>query len=118
VRALCDHQSAALILTSQMVTDGALIADVVRAGVPVVQAIRRVPGLAADFVGIDDRAGAREAARHVVEAGHREIAILAGPGGSSASAERTYGFLEVLAEEGIEPRPDRMAECRLTGTVG
>jgi LacI family transcriptional regulator len=118
VRALCDHQSAALILTSQMVTDGALIADVVRAGVPVVQAIRRVPGLAADFVGIDDRAGAREAARHVVEAGHREIAILAGPGGSSASAERTYGFLEVLAEEGIEPRPDRMAECRLTVAAG
>ena len=114
VRALCDHQSAALIFTSLMVTDGALIADVVPAGVPIVQTIRRVPGLAADFVGIDDRAGAREAAQHLVDAGHREIALLTGPSRSSASAERMRGFLEVLAEAGVEPGPDRIVECRLT----
>ncbi|MGH3001111.1 MAG: LacI family DNA-binding transcriptional regulator [Gaiellaceae bacterium] len=118
VRALCDHQAATLIFTSLMVTDGALIADVVPPGVPIVQTIRRVPGLAADFVGIDDRAGAREAARHLVDAGHREIALLTGPSGSSASAERTQGFLEVLAEAGIEPGPERIVECRLTVEAG
>jgi LacI family transcriptional regulator len=118
VRALCDHQSAALIFTSLMVTDGPLIADIVPAGVPIVQVIRRVAGLAADFVGIDDRAGAREAARHLVDAGHREIAVLTGPSGSSASAERTQGFLEVLAESALELEPDRVVECRLTVAAG
>ena len=118
VRALCDHQAAALIFTSLLVTDGPLIAEVVPAGVPVVQTIRRVPGLAADFVGIDDRAGAREAAMHLVEAGHREVALLTGPRGSSASAERTQGFLEVLIAAGLEPGPERIVECRLTVGAG
>jgi LacI family transcriptional regulator len=118
VRALCDHQSAALIFTSLMMSDGPLIADVVPVGVPVVQTIRRVPGLDADFVGIDDRAGAREAATHLVDCGHSDVALLTGPSSSSASAERTQGFLEVLAEAGIEPGADRIVECRLTVASG
>lgn len=118
VRALCDHQSAALIFTSLMVNDGPLIADVVPAGVPIVQTIRRVPGLAADFVGIDDRAGAREAAQHLVDGGHRDVALLTGPGRSSASTERTAGFLDVLGEAGIEPGADRVVECMLTVDSG
>lgn len=118
VRALCDHQAAALVFTSLLVTDGPLIAEVVPAGVPVVQVVRRVPGLAADFVGIDDRAGAREAAQHLVDAGHREIALLTGPSASSASAERTQGYLDVLADAGILPAPERVIECRLTVAAG
>lgn len=118
VRALCDHQCAALIFTSLMVTDGPLIADVVPAEVPVVQTVRRVPGLEADFVGIDDRGGAREAARHLVELGHRDVAMLIGPLGSSASSERAAGFREVLADGGLQPDPDRVVECHLTVDAG
>jgi LacI family transcriptional regulator len=101
-----------------MVSDGPLIEAIVPPGVPIVQTIRRVPGLAADFVGIDDRAGAREAAAHLVESGHGSFALLTGPGGSSASAERTQGFLEVLAAAGAEPPPERIVECRLTVDSG
>jgi len=118
VRVLCDHRCAALLFTSLMVTDGPLITDVVPAEVPLVQVVRRVPGLEADFVGIDDRAGAREAARHLVDLGHRDVAILIGPLGSSASRERSRGFLETLAEAGLEPGPDRVAECQLTVDAG
>lgn len=118
VRALCDHQCAALIFTSLMVTDGPLILDVVPAGVPMVQTVRRVPGLPADFVGIDDRAGARELARHLVDLGHRDIAVLSGPSLSSASQDRTAGFREVLDEAGLTPPDDRVLECRLTLDAG
>lgn len=118
VRTLCDHQCAALIFTSLLASDGPLIADVVPADVPLVQAVRRASGLAADFVGIDDRAGAREAARHLLELGHREIALLAGPPGSSASCERALGFRETLAAEGLEPDADRVVECQLTVDAG
>lgn len=118
VRALCDHQAAALIFTSLTAGDGPLLADVVPAEVPIVQTVRRIAGLAADYVGIDDRAGAREAARHLVELGHRDVAVLAGPHESSASSDRTLGFDEVLAEAGIEPDDRRRVECQLTVESG
>lgn len=118
VRALCDHQCAALIFTSLTVWDGPLIAQVVPGEVPIVQTVRRIPGLAADFVGIDDRAGAREAASHLVELGHTDVALLTGPLASSASQDRAAGFRDVLAEAGIEPDDDRVVECRLTVDSG
>ena len=118
VRALCDHQCAALVFTSLKVADGPLIADVVPASVPIVQTVRRAPGLAADFVGIDDRGGAREAAQHIVDLGHRDIAVLSGPSFSSASLERTAGFGDVLDSAGLAPPPERMIECRLTVDSG
>ena len=118
VQALCDHQCGALVFTSLVVSDGPLLADVVPAHMPIVQTVRRIPGIRADFVGIDDRAGAREAAQHLVELGHRDVAVLAGPSASSASSERTAGFLETLAEAGIAPSPESVLECSLTVDAG
>lgn len=118
VRALCDHQCAALIFTSLKVGDGPLILDVVPPSVPIVQTVRRVPSLAADFIGIDDRAGAREAAQHLVDLGHRDIAVLSGPAFSSASQERLAGFGDVLDSAGLMPPPARISECRLTVDAG
>jgi LacI family transcriptional regulator len=118
VRALCDQQCAALIFTSLVVSDGPLLADVVPFEVPIVQTVRRIPGLAADFVGIDDRAGARKAAAHLIELGHRDIALLPGPQVSSASHDRLLGFRETLADAGIEPAPERVLECQLTVDSG
>lgn len=118
VQALCDHQCGALIFTSLVVSDGPLLADVVPSDLPIVQTVRRIPGIRADFVGIDDRAGAREAAQHLVDLGHRDLAVLAGPSASSASSERTAGFREALAEAGIELEPESVIECSLTLEAG
>ncbi len=55
----------------------------------------------------DDRAGGRDAVRLLVEAGHRRIAYvdLDEPERPVASGLRHEGYLEVLAEAGIEPDP-------------
>jgi LacI family transcriptional regulator len=118
VRALCDHQCAALIFTSLVISDGPLLADAVPPDVPIVQTVRRIPGLDADFVGIDDRAGARQAAQHLVELGHRNVAVLSGPMESSASTDRVAGYREALGEAGIELAPERIRECSLTVDSG
>ncbi len=118
VQALCDHQCGALIFTSLVMSDGPLLSDVVPPDVPIVQIVRRIPGIRADFVGIDDRAGAREAAQHLIDLGHRDVAILAGPSASSASSERMAGFREALDETGIELLPDSVLECSLTVDAG
>lgn len=118
VQALCDHRCAALIFTSLLLSDEALLNEIVPPEVPVVQAVRRIPGLQADFVGSEDRAGARDAARHLVELGHRDVAVLVGPLASSASAERAAGYREALADAGAEPEPERIVECALTVESG
>jgi LacI family transcriptional regulator len=55
----------------------------------------------------DDRAGGRDAVRLLVEAGHRRIAYVDvdEPDPPVASGLRHEGYLEVLAEAGIEPDP-------------
>lgn len=61
-------------------------------------------------VGIDDRAGAVAAVRHLVALGHREIALLAfDPDdvvGRATAEARRLGYLDALAEAGLEPNPD------------
>ena len=62
-----------------------------------------VPGFSR--VGVDDRAGAVMAVRHLVLLGHRDIVMISGapddPVGRTTTAARRAGFEAVLAEAGI-----------------
>lgn len=81
-----------------------------RRTLPVV-AVDQDLGDAVPGVCVDDRDGARQGARHLIDLGHRRIAILGlrGEGGSAAesssypSRERLAGWMEALAEAGVEP---------------
>jgi hypothetical protein len=63
-----------------------------------------------------DSDGAAQAARHLAELGHRNIAHIRGPLTFRSSHERWRGFREVLVEYGIELGPDAVLEAgiRLT----
>ncbi|MBO0685354.1 MAG: LacI family DNA-binding transcriptional regulator [Candidatus Dormibacteraeota bacterium] len=50
----------------------------------------------------DNRGGAVAAARHLVELGHRQIAIVSGPPQVRASMERVAGYRDVLSKVGID----------------
>jgi LacI family transcriptional regulator len=50
----------------------------------------------------DERAGAAQAAQHLIDLGHRRIAVMSGPNFISAR-ERRAGFIETLRKAGIEP---------------
>ncbi|HTH59356.1 MAG TPA: LacI family DNA-binding transcriptional regulator [Paraburkholderia sp.] len=50
---------------------------------------------------IDNRMGACEATRHLIEQGHREIAFIAGPPTHEDALERLDGYRLALAEAGI-----------------
>lgn len=79
-------------------------------GVPLGVVGGPVPGL--DRVGVDDRAGAEMAVRHLVLLGHRDIAMISGepadPVGRSTTAARRQGFEAALAEAGLPGGPDRV----------
>lgn len=74
--------------------------DVVRAfeaGVPII-AVAAGQHRGPLTVSIDQYRGAREAVRHLVELGHRSIAILAGPEVSPDAIERVRGWRDELSE--------------------
>jgi len=55
------------------------------------------------YVAADDREGAKDMVRHLLESGRRRIATIAGPQDSPGGVERLAGYREVLAEHGIAP---------------
>jgi DNA-binding LacI/PurR family transcriptional regulator len=63
----------------------------------------RVHGLAAPFVGSDNRRGARAAAELALARGHRRFGIIAGPTGLWTAEQRLAGYREALAAGGIDP---------------
>lgn len=55
-----------------------------------------------DVVEVDNSAGAAAGASHLVELGHRRIAMISGPLSSTPGRERHEGFLARLSELGVE----------------
>ena len=49
---------------------------------------------------LGDRHGASKVTKHLIELGHSRIAIVTGPFGASASAERLAGFRDTMAQSG------------------
>lgn len=83
------HYRRPLVLTKSALPPGIAVTDI---GVPV--------------VGVDNLAGARSAARLLIQLGHRRIGLLLGPSGSRDAHERRQGYLEVLEQAALTPRPE------------
>lgn len=73
-----------------------------RRRLPLVILDRRVPLDGSSVVRCDSMSGAAEMARYLIDLGHREFVILAGPKGVPTSDDRVQGFRKVL--EGIDAR--------------
>ena len=71
-------------------------------GRPLVLVSRRVPGLEADTVVVNNEQGGYMATRYLIEMGHRKICHLAGLKISSASVERQHGFIRAMKEAKLE----------------
>jgi LacI family transcriptional regulator len=80
------------------------------AGVPLVAVDRDLPGLAQAVVSADHRAGGILMARHLIDLGHRAIAIIGAPAHSLPVQLRLEGVLAELVAEGIVPRLIRTGE--------
>ena len=74
--------------------------------VPVVVLAARSAPRRLDFVGADNRGGAREITAHLIEVhGYRDLAFIGGPAQSPDSIERFLGFGDALRDAGL-PVPD------------
>jgi LacI family transcriptional regulator len=73
-----------------------------RHSVPVVVLDRRVSSPRVDQVRSDSEGGAYQLVRHLIELGHRRIAMLTGHRNISTSADRAAGYRRALAGLGME----------------
>jgi LacI family transcriptional regulator len=71
-------------------------------GMPFVFVDRDVEGVDADVVSVDNRAGMRLIAEHLVGLGHRRIAMISGPLNKASGYERHLGLRDALADLGVE----------------
>ena len=67
-----------------------------------------------DSIRVDNRRGARLAVDHLLDLGHRRIALIAGPAGNSDAAERCRGYRDAFAARGrgAEPGPELPGDFR------
>lgn len=75
-------------------------------GVPVVFVDRAPRGVAADCVLTNNREGTRAGVRHLLEAGHRDIAFLGGVSRLDTAQERYEGYREAMSDAGLAVRPE------------
>jgi LacI family transcriptional regulator/LacI family repressor for deo operon, udp, cdd, tsx, nupC, and nupG len=84
------------------------VAEIVKTGIPVVCVDRSHARVKTDLVEVDNYQGALEAVRHLIEKGHRSIALIEGRTQVSTSRERRRGYLDALAAHGIASRKELM----------
>jgi LacI family transcriptional regulator len=100
IRSMREHGAAGLVLAPAI---GTSLKDVkaLVAGLPVVQVMRRLPGLRASLVAPENREGARKATAYLLENGHRRIAFVGGTDALSVRDERLAGYRLALEQAGI-----------------
>ncbi len=77
------------------------LADLMDKDIVIVQVDRRVDGLEADAVLVDNESGALVAVEHMIEAGHTRIGILTGDLDVPTASQRLAGYERTLREHGI-----------------
>lgn len=97
---LLEEQRVAGVLATRISPRTAGLYNQIRKrGTPVVLLDGRTARRDQCSVAVDDVAGGRLAARHLIELGHRRIGLVSGPREWSQCADRREGFLDALAEQ-------------------
>ncbi|MQA09302.1 MAG: substrate-binding domain-containing protein [Pseudonocardiaceae bacterium] len=96
--------------------DAEFLAGFARRGVPFVLVSRR----AAEYPSVtcDDYLGGRMLAEHLLELGHRDVAVIAGEPYASTGIDRTAGFVDGYAEAGVEIQAEKMVHSRFDARGG
>jgi LacI family transcriptional regulator len=117
VRVLIQRRVDGVLLVPASDSSGSL--ELLKAnGLPAVVLDRRLRSGAVDAVRADSEGGAYLAARHLLDLGHREIAVLVGPESVSTSADRVSGYRRAMLEAGIDPDTQQILFGQYTEASG
>lgn len=106
LRSIDRRRADGVIVASRSAIHGQESLDLMELSIPVVLIERSPEGLPLDAVCIDNREAARLACNHLLDLGHRNVAIISSYLDTLAGSERLSGFQEAMELAGL-PLPDR-----------
>jgi LacI family transcriptional regulator len=110
ISALRSYRVDGILLASAPGGDASHILSTIQAGVSIVCLDRTVSSVKTDAVLLDNVRGGREWVRHLIQIGHRRIAVITGSLQLQTGRERLQGYEEALGEAGIEVRQELVLE--------
>ncbi|AYG70194.1 MULTISPECIES: LacI family DNA-binding transcriptional regulator [unclassified Rhizobium] len=110
IASMREHGISGLILSPARATEAADLKPLVAAGIPVVVAVRNVPGAKASSVVSDNREGIVVGVQHLVSLGHRRIAFLGGFRDTAVFGERLAGYRAAAAACGLDCDEDLIVD--------
>ena len=118
VNTLREYNVDGIVMCPAVDTDPDWLEHVRGWSIPVVLYSRDIPDAGFDYAGGDNERGMAEATRHLVDLGHRRIAMIGVNQRISTGRERLAGYLEVLKEFGIDPDPSIVLDGPATRRFG
>ena len=112
-----EHGAAGLVLAPAIGSSPGELKALI-AGMPVVQVMRRLPGLKASIVSPENKEGARKATAYLIAIGHRRIAFVGGLTSMVVRDERLAGYRLALHEAGIPFEASLVIETRTNYSGG
>jgi LacI family transcriptional regulator len=97
-----NHRVAGLLIVTSG-GDGRRLRMIQESGIPVVALDRPVAGLRADAVLVENREGAEQGVRHLIEHGHKKIACVGFDSGSYTVRERIEGYNFAMRSASLQP---------------
>ncbi len=110
VRALRDRRVDGLLIGQVSGSEPGLLQGLADDGIPLVL-IDRLSSPHVDQVGVDNAGPMRALVRHLIQLGHRRIALVAGDPVVPTLAERHQGFHDAFAEAGLQLDPDLVLDA-------
>lgn len=115
-----DHEARYVAMLRAQRVEGVIVASAyggiahlqpfVDSGIPVIAIDRELKGISDDVFMADHVDGGRIMVRHLIELGHRHIAVVGAPGHSQPIQLRLSGIREVLREAGLPPAIEAIGE--------
>ncbi|MCG8346515.1 MAG: GntR family transcriptional regulator [Chloroflexales bacterium] len=102
-RLMREGVSGMILFPLAVAEEAMLLTRILSANIPLVLLDRRLPGVKADCVLVDNMGGAYRAVEHLIELGHRHIACIRSPDQPSSVLDRVRGYEQALRDEGILP---------------
>lgn len=101
IASMREHGISGLIVSPARGTDAFDLRPLAAAGIPVVVAVRGVPGAKVSSIVSDNKGGTLLAVRHLASMGHSRIAFLGGFSDTAVFQERLDGYREGLRTTGL-----------------
>ncbi|MEE4165102.1 MAG: LacI family DNA-binding transcriptional regulator [Desulfocapsaceae bacterium] len=118
IRTLIEHRADGLILSPAEKTNIQSLQPVVSMNLPTVLIARNIEGVKLDFVGNDGVLAIHMATTHLINLGHKKIAMVGGNQHTSVSRNRRAGFAKAMEENGLPVSNSVYYDCSISPQGG